>query len=45
LQDARAHIEINTMASVSGISLPATTPLMHFAKKLDVLVWPLYRAR
>ena len=45
LQDARAHIEINTMASISGISLPATTPLMHFAKKLDVLVWPLYRAR
>ena len=45
LQDARAHIEINTMASASGISLPATTPLMHFAKRLDVLVWPLYRAR
>lgn len=45
LQDARAHIEINTMASVSGISLPATMPLMHFAKKLDVLVWPLNRIR
>jgi hypothetical protein len=43
LQDAEAEIQINTMASASGIALPPIHPKLHFAKKLEVLVWPLRR--
>jgi uncharacterized protein YqjF (DUF2071 family) len=45
LQDAEAEIEINTMASAAGISLPKTPPLLHFAQELEVLIWPLRLAR
>jgi uncharacterized protein len=41
LQDAEAEFEANTAASASGISLPATAPLLHFARRLEVLIWPL----
>ena len=41
LQDAEADIATNTMASASGIELPHISPLLHFAERLDVLVWPL----
>jgi hypothetical protein len=41
LQDAAAEIEINTVASASGIALPNIPPLLHFARRLDVLIWPL----
>ena len=41
LQDAEAEFEINTVASAAGISLPATAPLLHFARRLEVLIWPL----
>lgn len=41
LQDAEAEISENTMASAAGITLPQTPPLLHFAKKLEVLIWPL----
>jgi uncharacterized protein len=44
LQDAEAEIEINTMATAAGIQLPQLKPLLHFAKKLDVLIWRLRRA-
>ncbi len=44
LQDAQATIEVNTMADAAGIHLPTTLPLLHFARKLDVLIWPLRRA-
>ena len=43
LQDAAARIEENSMASVAGIELPPTTPLLHFAKQLRVLIWPIRR--
>jgi hypothetical protein len=43
LQDAEAEIEENTMASAAGITLPAIAPRLHFAKKLQVLIWPLKR--
>jgi hypothetical protein len=33
----------NTMASAVGIELPDVRPLLHFAEKLDVLIWPLRR--
>ena len=41
LQDAEADISENTLASVAGIKLPQRPPLLHFAKKLQVLIWPL----
>jgi uncharacterized protein YqjF (DUF2071 family) len=44
LQDAAAEIEINAVAPAAGISLPASAPLLHFARKLEVLIWPLRRA-
>jgi len=43
LQDAEAQIETNTMAYASGIHLPSSKPLLHFAQRLDVLIWPLLR--
>jgi uncharacterized protein len=39
LQDAQAEIELNTMAQAAGIHLPATPPLLHFSRDLEVLVW------
>jgi len=45
LQEASAEIEVNTMAAAAGIDLPDTGPLLHFAKRLDVLIWPLRRAK
>jgi uncharacterized protein len=39
LQTAEARIEENTMAESSGIKLPSTSPVLHFAQRMDVLVW------
>lgn len=39
LQNAEAEIQQNTMAQAAGIHLPTAKPLLHFSKKLDVLVW------
>jgi uncharacterized protein len=41
LQNAGAEIASNTMAQAAGIELPAIAPLLHFSRKLEVLVWPL----
>jgi len=43
LQDAHAEIEKNTMAAAAGIELPKVTSLLHFAKRLDVLIWRVKR--
>ena len=45
LQDAEAEMQENTMAQAARISLPNTAPLLHFAKRLDVLIWPLTKLR
>ena len=39
LQDAEAEFEINTMAQAAGIDLPASKPLLHFSRLMEVLVW------
>jgi uncharacterized protein len=39
LQSADAEIAINTMADASGIHLPDTAPLLHFAKRQDMVAW------
>jgi uncharacterized protein YqjF (DUF2071 family) len=39
LQPAEAEIEVNTMAAARGFDLPDVPPLLHFAQRLDVIVW------
>ncbi|MBC7813644.1 MAG: DUF2071 domain-containing protein [Burkholderiales bacterium] len=39
LQPAKADISVNTMAQAAGIALPQTAPLLHFAKRQDMLGW------
>ena len=39
LQDAELEIECNSVAAAAGITLPGNPPLLHFAKRLEVLVW------
>jgi len=41
LQNAELEISRNTMAQAAGIRLPETRPLLHLAKRQDVLIWPL----
>ncbi|MCI3920968.1 DUF2071 domain-containing protein [Paenibacillus sp. TRM 82003] len=43
LQRAEAELRANTLAAASGIELPNTAPLLHYASTLDVLIWPLAR--
>jgi hypothetical protein len=44
LQSAAAEFESNTVAAAAGIQLPGVKPLLHFAGKLEVLIWPLRSA-
>ncbi|MBA3824209.1 MAG: DUF2071 domain-containing protein [Ktedonobacterales bacterium] len=39
LQAATAEITTNTLALAAGITLPDTPPVLHFARRLDVLIW------
>ena len=41
LQPACARIDENTIASAQGIDLEGAPDLLHFSRKLDVVVWPL----
>lgn len=43
LAPADAEIEINTMAEANDIRLPGVSPLAHYAKRQDTVVWPLRR--
>ena len=40
LQTAEATIAVNTMTEASGIRLPPTAPLLHFARRQDTVAWP-----
>ncbi len=44
LQLAEAKIEVNTVAQSHGITLPDEPPLLHFAKRLEVITWTAERA-
>lgn len=44
LQPAEVEIQTNTMTSPLGLALPREMPLLHFAKRLDVLAWSLIRS-
>ncbi len=39
LESATAEITRNTMAAAAGIRLPSLTPLLHFAKRQDMVCW------
>ncbi len=41
LQRAEAEVRGNTMLAPLGIEPRATAPLLHFAKSIDVALWPL----
>ena len=43
LQAAEAEFTENTVAAAGGVTLPDSPPLLHFARRLDVLIWPLRR--
>jgi uncharacterized protein YqjF (DUF2071 family) len=43
LQMADAEFQINTMAAAAGLTLPPITPWLHFAKRQDMVAWPLGR--
>ncbi|MCY8447187.1 DUF2071 domain-containing protein, partial [Bacillus spizizenii] len=45
LQNAEAEFSVNTVAEAHDISLPDSDPLLHYAKKQDVLFWPLRQWR
>ena len=40
IRAAEAVITHNTMAEAAGIRLPERAPLLHYAERQDVLVWP-----
>lgn len=42
LQSAEGRFELNTMAP-DGVELPDDEPLLHFADRQDVVIWPLER--
>jgi uncharacterized protein YqjF (DUF2071 family) len=44
LQPAVADIAVNTMTAPLGIQLPSLPPLVHFARRLDVVAWRLEAA-
>ena len=41
LQMADAEFQLNTMAAAAGFQLPPATPLLHFAKRQDMIAWNL----
>ena len=43
LQCAEAEIEVNELARPFGFDLDGPPRLLHFAKRLDVVIWPLER--
>jgi uncharacterized protein YqjF (DUF2071 family) len=40
LQMAEAETTENTMVPAAGLNLPAAQPLLHFAKRQDMVAWP-----
>lgn len=44
LQPAEAVIEQNTMADAAGIRLPSMAPLLHFARRQDVVAYAMHQA-
>jgi uncharacterized protein YqjF (DUF2071 family) len=45
LQPAGAELRENTMTAPYALRLPAVEPLLHYAARQDVAIWPLRRHR
>jgi uncharacterized protein YqjF (DUF2071 family) len=45
LEAAEAEININELPAAHGITLPDRPPVLHFARKLHVYIWPLREDR
>lgn len=43
LQPAEAQFQVNTMVEPLGLTLPNMQPLLHFSRKLEVVIWGLER--
>ena len=43
LQPAGAAFTVNTMVEPIGLVLPDVPPILHFSRRLDVLIWPPHR--
>jgi uncharacterized protein YqjF (DUF2071 family) len=43
LQEARADLRVNTMLVPHGLRVPDVAPLLHFARAIDVVVYPRER--
>jgi uncharacterized protein len=43
LQPADADIQVNTMADAARLRLPSMRPLLHYARRQDVLTWSPHR--
>lgn len=39
VQPAQAEISVNSMASCHGLHLPDEPPLLHYSRRIDVLIW------
>jgi uncharacterized protein len=39
LQSAEAEISVNTMVDAAGLRLPSMPPLLHYARRMDVITW------
>jgi uncharacterized protein len=44
LQQAAAEIDTNSMTEAAAVRLPSMAPLLHFAKRQDMVAWPMARA-
>ncbi len=45
LQLAEAEFFENSMASAAGLQLPDSQPLLHYAREIEVAIWPLRKLR
>jgi uncharacterized protein YqjF (DUF2071 family) len=45
LQHAEADVTVNSMLDPHGLDIPSTPPVLHFARSLDVAVWPPEKLR
>jgi uncharacterized protein YqjF (DUF2071 family) len=39
LQAAQAEFAVNTMTTAAGVALPSREPLLHYARRQDVVIW------
>ena len=43
VQSAAAEVRINTMPDAAGLRLPSMAPVLHYARRQDVMTWSPHR--